>query len=454
MQRWIVIGIIVLTFLAGCNPQVSPAPPPTSTSTPPGLSQQLNILATQTQLAALTATADAQQTQHEGQPFLYPTQSPSTPLALPLETAGPFHQISRQEVLIAGNVLDLQVRRGDVVVLLSENGISGLSDGEWLGFFTGEIGYPVGMDVTRRTWIAAHDGAVIYRAEPDIWYTWNENDNLIMPFAFDQEAGWAPAGSEYGRPVEYGLLTDSRGDLWLATSKDVRYFNGTWNLHDSQTMGMPGSLEGTREEFTILPLLSTGEVLVGRCDWGSTGPQGGGGVRAFDGQAWREVSAELNSGCVTAIAESQTGDIWLALDNNLYHHDQTNEIWEQITLPEAPQGEQFGYFTALTADPAQGVWAQLALCNPEGCFGGEMLYQLNNGVWIPIGEPSPTSGRRMLFNSSGAPWLLAAGNISQISGTTLQPIPGLLVLAATNDEAGNLWLIAQSSGAPTLWTDR
>lgn len=451
MQRWMVITIAILIFLAGCNPKVSPAPPATSTITPPGVSQQLNILATQTQMAALTSTADSQFTS----PYLYHTQSPGTPIVLPLETAGPFHQISRQEALIAGNVLGLRVRGGKVM-LLSENGISGLRDGEWMGFFTGEIGYPVGMDVTDRTWIAAHDGSVIYRAEPDFWFSWNnpDNDLLIMPIAFDQEAGWAPAGSEYGRPVEYGLLTDSRGDLWLATGKDVRSFNGNWNVHNSQAMGMPESVQGSRESFTILPLQSTGVVLVGRCDWGSTGPQGGGGVRAFDGQAWGEVFAELNTGCATAFAEDSSGDIWLGLNNSLYHYNTTGESWEQIALPDAPLEEHFGYFTALTADLEQGVWAQLALCNLEGCFGGEMLYHLRNGEWVQIGEPSPAGGRRILFDSRGAPWLLAAGVISQISEDSLQPIPGLLVLAATNDGAGNLWLVAQSTGAPTLWTDR
>jgi len=453
MRNWIVIPIFLLILLAGCNPQITPTIPPTSTSTPSVLSQQLNVFATQTQVVAITITADAQQVSEKSPPFLYHTPSPGTPIPLPLQTAGPFHQISRQEALIAGNVFDLRVT-GDEVMLLSENGISGIYDGEWLGFFTGEIGYPVGIDVTDRTWIAAHDGSLIYRAEPDIWYLWNISDMLESPFALDQEAGWTPAGSKFGKPVEFGLLTDSRGDLWLATGNDVRKFNGTWIVYDSQTMGMPESIEDAREEFTILPLRSTGEVLVGRCDWGSAGPQGGGGARAFDGQAWRELAEELNTGCVTAVIEDSAGDFWLALDESLHHFNQAGATWEEIDLPGAPPQASFGYITGLTADPLDGVWVQLALCEPEGCFGGEMLYRLSRGEWQPIGEPSPAAGRRVLFDSSGVPWLLAGGEISQIVDSSLQPVSGLAVLAATNDDSGNLWLLAQSNGPPTIWSER
>jgi hypothetical protein len=342
----------------------------------------------------------------------------------------------------------LQVDENGIVVL-SENGISGLKDGEWTGYFTGEIGYPVGIDVTGRTWVVKPDGSAIQRSEPFIWQVAEYDDTIIWEYFT-----WVPVSSETGKPVKFGLLTGSRGDLWLATENDVRSFNGAWNIHDALVMGMPAPAGDTRSEFVIMPLRSTGEVLVGRCDWGSTGPQSGGGVRAFDGHAWRKLAEELNTGCVTAVVEDSTGDLWLALDDSLFHFNRAGGNWEQIDLPGAPLQASSGYITGLTADPVDGLWVQLALCEPEGCFGGEMLYRLSNGEWQPIGEPSPAGGRRVLFDSSGAPWLLAGGEISQFIANTLQPISGLSVLAATNDDSGNLWLLAQSTGAPTIWSER
>lgn len=449
MQRWIVFLIPSFLLLAACSPDLPVTPAPTTTPTPPGLSQQLNQFATQTQAAALTTTAGAEQSADQvpidsGLPTLV------TPLPLPIETAGPFQQVSRQEALIAGNVRELLVI-DDRVLLVSENGISEFEDGEWAGYFTGETGYPVGIDVTDRAWIAKPDGSHIFRSEPNVWRVRDASDDTEVWLTFQ---GWTPASSELGSPVRYGLLTDSRGDLWLATGNDVRSFNGAWNVHDSQTMGMPEIASDTYGEFTILPVQRNGEVLVGRCDWGSAGPQGGGGVRSFDGQAWRELAEELNTGCLTAIVEDSSGDLWLALDESLYHFDRAGATWDKIDLPSAPPQTSFGYITGLTADPLNGVWVQLALCEPEGCFGGEMLYRLTNGEWQPIGEPSQAGGRRVLFDSSEAPWLLAAGEISQIISNSLQPVSGLAVMAATNDQAGNLWLLAQSNGPPTIWSER
>jgi len=444
MKRWKLILTIAIIFLAGCSPEPPPALTPTSTFTPQGLSQQLNQFATQTQAAVQTTTAEAQQAPQEPLPVHTPLSA--TPIPLSPQAIGPFQQFSPQEALTAGNVLDLQVGENGIVVV-SENGISGFEDGEWLGYFTAEIGYPIGIDVTGRAWVVDPHGTAIYRSEPYVWRVAQYDDTIVW-----ENFNWVLISSQSGKPVKFDLLTDRRGDLWVATVKDVRSFNSSWMVHDSLAMGMPQPAGDTSAEYVILPVQNTGEVLVGRCDWGTAGPQGGGGVRSFDGQTWHELADELNTGCATAMTENATGDVWLALDNRLYH--QVNGTWEQISLPEAPPQNRFGYYTGLTADPVDGLWVQLALCEPEGCFGGEMLYRLSNGEWQPIGEPSPAGGRRVLFDSSGAPWLLAGGEISQIVDSTPQPVSELAVLAATNDDSGNLWLLAQSNGPPTIWSER
>jgi hypothetical protein len=39
-----------------------------------------------------------------------------------------------------------------------------------------------------------------------------------------------------------------------------------------------------------------------------------------------------------------------------------------------------------------------------------------------------------------------------VNANQLVPADGLLVQGATTDPKGDLWLVAQSSGPPTLWT--
>jgi hypothetical protein len=85
------------------------------------------------------------------------------------------------------------------------------------------------------------------------------------------------------------------------------------------------------------------------------------------------------------------------------------------------------------------------------CFGKTALYHLKDGLWQMVGEPSMSGGQKLLFDAAGNTWVLSAGGISQIVDNSLQTIPGLTVLAATTDLSGKLWLVAQSTGPPTLW---
>jgi hypothetical protein len=48
--------------------------------------------------------------------------------------------------------------------------------------------------------------------------------------------------------------------------------------------------------------------------------------------------------------------------------------------------------------------------------------------------------------------VLAGSSIYQVIANQLVRIDGLLVQGAATDPAGKLWLVAQSSGPPTLWT--
>lgn len=437
------ILLVCLFWLVACAPVLPDSIPPTTTETSPGISEQLNRLATQTYVAASTSTVEAQP-EHTPDQAVQPVPSPSPQPAIitHLEEIGPFHQLSLAEALIAGKVLGLQAAQ-DGLLLFSESGYSRFQDDHWTGYFTEEMGALVGVDASGSAWVAARDGTQIAR--------WDEPQWSI--FASDQ--GWAPISISAGIPVKPGLSTDSRGYIWLSTEQDVRTFDGNrWHVYGPEAIDMPLPEDGKYSTYTILPIQNTSDVYVGRCDWGSLGPAGGPGIRRFDGHEWYEVDPALNTGCAAEIIEGSDGQYWIGLDSTLFQYKPGTGDIDLVPLPVPPPKKGFGYFTGLTAGPDGSLWAQLSLCNGDACYGGEALYRLRDSDWQQIGEPSQAFGQKLLFDSAGTPWLFSAGGVYQIIDSTPRPVEGLVVLAATVDDSGEIWLVAQSTGPPTLWTTK
>ncbi len=455
MKRLIITLTACLFCITACSPVLPASPTATAPAALSSASDQLNLFATQTQSAALASTAAAQQ---EPNVTHMPVHSPSPlpDLTQVHEVAGPFHQVSRQEALILGKVLDLQPV-DDGFLLFSEGGISYFKDEEWTGYFTQEMGYPVGVDAGGHSWVVDADGSHIYRDERSIRNidpSIQIDDTNISWIGYSAEEGWIPVTDFSGSPVKFGLAGGMRGDLWFSTKQDVRMFDNTWQVYDSISMDMPDPTGDTVSEFTIIPIEHNGEIYVGRCDWGSSGPVGGGGWRSFDGSSWSEPDPLLNAGCVTAFAPDDADSIWIAQDANLWRFNPVTTALEDVSLPEPPAPYRFGYINNLTTAPDESLWAQLALCTEEACFGGEAVYRLKDGIWQQIGEPSPAGGQRLIFDGSGTAWLVSAGSIYQVVDEQFQPVPGLVVQAAAVDDGGTLWLVAQSSGSPTLWVQR
>jgi ligand-binding sensor domain-containing protein len=451
MKRLIITLTTCLLCSTACSPVVPASPTPTAPASESSASVQLNLFATQTQSAAVVATTSAQQELNVS-PVPVHSPSPLPVITQAPEQAGPFRQVSRKEAPVLGRVLDLQpVDEG--ILLLSEGGVSYYQDDEWTAYLTMMTGNLVGVDTNRSAWATDANGSISKSNFAVNSHALEVQDTLAW-ILYQPEEGWSPITTTVGSPVSFGLVTDSRGWLWVSTARDVRSFHGIWQVHESQTMGMPTPAEEATLEFSLYPNLNSGEIYAGRCDWGGAGPIGGGGWRAFDGQSWTEPDPLLNSGCVTAFAQDNEGGIWVAQDANLWHYRSEATAPEQAALPEPPAPYRFGYINNLSNAPDGSLWAQLALCTEQACFGGEAVYRLNDGVWQQIGEPSPAGGQRLLFDGTGTAWLLSAGSIYRVVEEQFQQVPGLVVQAAAVDHAGTLWLVAQSSGSPTLWVQR
>jgi ligand-binding sensor domain-containing protein len=378
-----------------------------------------------------------------------PTQTPTptdTPTPSPTPTPLPamFRPVTPVEDVLPGDFERLHASPDGALWLMTDQGVAKLLDNTWTVYLTDFTGTLAGIDASERAWVVSEDAGEISAWDGGSWTV------------YGADAGWTPIPLEeewYGS-VGWGQ-SDELGRFWLATSQDVRLFDGErWTVFTPEDMGM-GEVgpEGQWATFALRISKSTGDVWVGECDWCGPGPFGGQGVRWFDGQAWRGTDSPVASGCATVIEEDSAGRIWLNVDEILWRYDPASGEWAEFAPPESPvEWERFGFAHAIALDPADEVWPMLVLCGAS-CYGNLVHYHLRDGVWTQIGEviPYPEALQKLIFDADGTPWLFWDG-IYRIAGDAPELAATLRVRSATVDGAGRVWFVAWHEGQDVLWT--
>jgi len=407
------------------------------------VAQQVLKFATQT--AAVTGTTLPSTDELEvpsPTPQIPAIEEISTPTAQ-LERSGLFQQISAEEALIAGRVISLESDPDGGIWLISEDGISHFDGEVWSGFLTETTGEMVGMDRKGHFWLVSHDGTSITSWDQTAW------------ISYTISTGWEPIETELPYLGPARVTSDQYGNVWLSSESGVRMFDGTsWQIISDEMMGMPevGSPD-LISQYLIKTIQDRGEVWVGRCDWSGPGPINGGGVRVYDGGNWLENQPPFDDGCITEIEEGTNGDVWVGREAELWKLSGQDGRWEQHVPPAPPEelGVRFGYVVGLAVDPNGDPWAELEICGGASCYNGEILYHLIGSDWEQIGEVTAGFRREVLFDEQGNTWIISGGSIYRIGGDETEQLSNINVLAATSDHEGGIWLLAQGSGAPTLW---
>jgi hypothetical protein len=367
--------------------------------------------------------------------------SPEATVTTELKQVGPFVQVSSEEARIAGTVLDLVARPDGGIWLLSEGGFSEFRDGEWTGYLVDSVGEVVGIDAEGRFWVVSPDGSKISAWDGQAWSEYGPLN------------GWLTAERTSGRIITSGIITDLEGRIWLATGSDVRSFNqGEWRIYTPGEIGLlaPETLDYL-VTFEIAYDPMSAQVWVGSCHWAGPGPVGGGGIARLVLGEWQIANPEAEPGCVSAIRPALEDGVWAGIDNTLWQYSPGGG-WRSFAPPAAPQDVRFGFYTNLTAAPDGSLWPELALCGGASCYAGEALYRMQAGDWIQIGNVEEAVGRQVFFDGAGKTWLLSGGVMHQVIEGVPVPSSDLIVLAATVDQSGRLWMVAQGDGPATMWS--
>ena len=407
------------------------------------VAEQVEKFATQTAAATVTTLPPSDELEA---PSPIPQTAPIEELSTPtpqLERSGPFQQISTEEALIAGRVISLETDPDGGIWLISEDGISHFDDELWSGFLTQTTGEMVGMDRKGHFWLVSHDGISITSWDRTAW------------ISYTLSTGWEPVETDLPLMGPAGVTSDQYGNVWLASESGVRMFDGnSWQNITNDMMGMPPVGDPDLiSQYLITTIHERGEVWVGRCDWSGPGPISGGGVRVYDGGNWLGNQPPFDDGCITTIEEGTNGDVWIGREAELWKLSGQDGRWEQFIPPAPPEelGVRFGYVVGLAIDPKGDPWAELEICGGASCYNGEILFHLIGGDWEQVGEVANGFRREVFFDEQGSTWIISGGSIYRVVGDETEHLSDLNVLAATSDYEGGIWLLAQGSGAPTLW---
>ncbi len=447
-----IVSVALAMLLAACQGQ---APAPTLTATPPP-TRTATATATATAVPSATATsAPAAATATPGA-----AGATGTPLATPPAGAtvpafvtevtpgatvmevGPFRRMAGIGGVLPGSAVDLHRTFDSQLWLLTDQAAARLEGSGWIVPLPALDGrQAVGIDDFGRVWAAAPDGSSIAVWDRGAWQT------------FGADLGWTPLPAGPGKPVLAGVQTDLNGPVWLATSSDVRLFDGQrWTVYGRTELDMQAAtVAEAMPQFTVLVDPRGSDRLVAECDWIGPGPAGGGGVRWFDGAAWQGAGTPIGAGCASALAFGPNAEVWAGIDAAVWYGGPAVAEWTRFDPPAPPDGAaRFGYVVDIAVAPDGAAWPQLALCGGASCGTGFARYALRDGQWQPVGAVS-REPQMMVFGADGTPWQFADGVVYRVADTQVEAVGELTPLATVSEPRGRVWLAASNQGDVGLW---
>ena len=340
--------------------------------------------------------------------------------------------------MLPGTITGLYAADDGAVWLVSDQGFARLEDGNWDTQLHELAGQLVWVDENGRVWAVKEDASEISRWEAGEWSAYGETE------------GWEPLVDWFAQVGRSEM--DSRGNLWLPTSQDVRVFNGdSWRIYGAEDMDMPPSeFEDLAQEF-VLQVLENDDVWVGSCYWGGPGPFGGRGVRWFDGQTWQGADSPVAEGCVTKIEEGTRGQVWVAVEDELWRYTPETGNWSQFRSPEPAEAARYGFATEMVVDPDGDVWIILAECGGASCFGATVPYRVHNGVWEQFAERAEMDFQRLVLDGQGGMWLFWELGISQFEAGEPTLVAELYTTRYAVDPDGRLWIVTGMKDEQVLW---
>ena len=443
----VVLSVLFLSLLILISAlQQSNAPPlPTATTTltatatstitrTPTVTATLTNTITPTRTATITPTAST-------------TSLPSqTPTAFVFDQ-GNFEMVHVFEQIIPGVINRFLIANDDSVWLASPYAV-GRYQIKSRQFTQINLRDPVKV-ITRdgKAWILPPSGTPLT--------TWNG----FVGDSFTEVNSWLPPrGYGLPSPLEPKISYDLADELWLTTAYDIRRLQGTqWRIFLPQEMGFSLPYRKTLSTSFVLSHSKVQEVSwAGSCDWSDGIKTGGDGLRIFKDGRWNRTELSVQSGCVSALLNDSSGNLWVAIEKQLWQFNEETEKWRQFTPPTLNAttyaGFTHGEIKKMMLAPDNSVWLIYELCGLAGCDTRQILYQIKNLNWTSVAESSDLEPPLYLFDQDSTLWAFSPGVINKLVEKTFRKQAMMNWIAADVDSDGNIWVLTgELNGQMILW---
>jgi len=458
-----ILRLFGITLLAACAPRSIPhtstSPPATAASTLPTLAPTTTAVPRPT-LASLPTVSFA----NPVTPAL--TILPTFSFANPL-TATPSTPVTAAPTIVVQSPFEFVATLGEIlpfsespyfrsasdgsVWMITNLGIARLSDSGWTVYVSnyGYGRYFVDIDTLGRAWYmnetfpsrpsptrpgAIHASLIISAWDGTKW-TWYSSESGWTGFSIDPPRGFS--------------MAEAHGLIWVSTIGDVRVFDGSqWKVVNTQEIGL------TPPSFLVVKSFASGkEVWVTDCYY-DTSPAPGSDIYWYDESGWHGKSIpEGYRGCFSTMHEDRQGNVWLGVDNGLWHFTRATKEWTQYPLPELSSAHLIS--TSMAFNEAGEPWFTSRTCDSQWHCTQSTLYHLKHGAWIPSIPPNTGIGgyADVLIDHADRVWATRDG-VYQIVNYQPKLVSHLQVRAWTMDKDGKIWAIGTDPSADnrlSLW---
>lgn len=356
----------------------------------------------------------------------------STPTPTLQSAIGSLRLVAVLEPILFGDVINFRLMSDERMILTTSRGYA-ILDGEDIFLqLAGPSQQLVGTDDQERMWFFIdNDGSKIYH--------WDGGLDFVLA-----DLGWGPI-DDVSVLEGQGVVTDGQGRIWLHTQKDVRIYDGVqWTVYTLEDLGMSAPpYDDILNNLNIYYLEDNDQIWLTSCFRGGPGPMGGGGVRWFEGGAWKGGGTSVREGCALSVVEDDSRRIWMGVGDALWRFNSKTASWSLFSPPEPTDAVRFGHLGDIVIDSNGEPWVNYLLCGGASCDSYKR-FQYQEGSWIQIGDINYLS-QTLIFDFNGNAWTFGQG-ITRVEDNQTVAMSDIIVEAVALDAMGQIWVIGHPYG--------
>ena len=294
----------------------------------------------------------------------------------------------------------------------------------------------------------------------NIWYIIEKSNSIfrwdgVSTSEFGKENGWILPVNFFTPPlpIQHSSFLANGKNIWLATSKDVRLFNGSrWRIFTASEIGIKlPNKAGVESVFTISHNPLTDDVWVAACFWQDNQWIGGASPLQFDGKTWQRTEFPIENICVTNMTVSDDGNVLLTTPDSLWEYN--GQGWVELPTPHTNTDLENTVlrFGSIWTDKSENQWLLGAIINPNGMVEKHILYQRKNQNLSKITSFNGLLPPQIFFTSAASVIAFTEKQLFYVIASEKILLFEQYFDLVAQDENGNVWLISDIKTRPVLW---